>query len=94
MGTIYCISCRDCKVTRDLDKFYQAQPVTNKAEASELAASITKDSWRAALTVSFLAAHAGHHCVFFNEHHESLAAQLDPDYPNDFSWDTDYWSST
>lgn len=74
MGTCYYVACRDCKVVRDLDKFYLMQAVENRAEALALAERIasTAHSFRAALLVSFMAEHFGHHCTAFSEHDEKL----------------------
>ena len=69
MGTLYYVGCHDCKVFRDLDKFYtMLTPVENRADALVFAGDIKKDSFRAGLLVSFLWKHRGHNCTVFNEH--------------------------
>ena len=93
MGTISYIACKVCKVTRDLDKFYnQGYGVSNREEALEHAKEIEANSFRPALLVSFMAAHIGHECVFFNEH-SGCEEQYDPYYKEDngYSEDTDFF---
>ena len=68
MGTIYSVTCHDCKVTRDLNKFYSAFPVATRDEALKYCERIKKDSFRAGLLVSFMAEHQTHKCTFFSEH--------------------------
>ena len=70
MGTLYYVTCEDCKITRDLDKFYSAgrKCVETRADALEFAKIIEGDSFRAGLLVSFMAEHKGHRCVFYCEH--------------------------
>ena len=69
MGTIFYVGCRDCKVYRDLGKFYTAHTkCDNRKEAIGFSVDIEKkDSFRAALLISFMAQHEGHNCTFFNE---------------------------
>lgn len=70
MGTIYSVACRDCRVVRNLDKFYTLREAKSRAEALEMRKDIEKDSFRAALLVSFMWEHSGHNCTVFNEHSE------------------------
>ena len=96
MGTIYSVSCRDCKVTRDLDKFYSMIAVETRDKAIELADRIKEfDSFRAALLVSFMWEHAGHNCTVFNEHDDDLSQQCDPFYreENGFREDLNFWKA-
>ena len=77
MGTIYFVACRDCKVTRNLDKFYSMQSAADRAEALDIAEGIKdRDNFRAALLVSFMWDHRGHNCTVFNEHCEDLCEEL------------------
>lgn len=93
MGIIYYVACKDCKVTRDLDKFYAAGfKADTKEEMEEVAKFIEeKYSYRAALLATFMDKHEGHHCVFFNEHsevYEELEPFCNPEYTEE-----DYWSN-
>jgi hypothetical protein len=93
MGTIYSVACTNCKVTRDLDKFYNhGVGVRDRADALEHAEEIEKNSFRPALLVSFMAKHAGHECVFFDEH-SRCARSYDPRYryENGYVGDFDFW---
>lgn len=93
MGTIYSVSCRDCKITRDLDKFYTLSEgfiITNRTKALAFAKEVAEDSFRAGLLMSFLEQHKGHNCTVFNEHDEKLTEELDPFYGNTTE-DTDFW---
>jgi hypothetical protein len=91
MGVIYTVACRECKVSRDLDKFYSCRPVKNKKEALDVAEQIkTRDYYRAALLASFMAAHIGHNCTVFTDNYEDLSDELDSDYGNTKA-DGDFW---
>lgn len=69
MGTTYSVACRDCRVWRDLDKFYAARKAENRKEAIDIADYIKEThSFRSALLVSFLWEHSGHNCTLYNEH--------------------------
>ncbi len=70
MGTIYYVGCRDCKIIRDLGKFYTMRVIENKEEALEFSKDIQMDSFRVGLLVSFLYEHEGHNCTVFDEHAE------------------------
>lgn len=92
MGTIFYVTCRDCEVTRDLDKFYSMRTAADRADALEIANEIReRDSFSAALLASFLWAHKGHNCTVFNEHCPN-AEELSP-FENDHGYkaDLDYW---
>lgn len=93
MGTIYSVSCRDCKVTRDLDKFYAMRTASDRAEALVIAKDIKeRDSYRAALLASFMWEHKGHNCTVFNEHDDALSEELDPfENEHGVKEDRDYW---
>lgn len=91
MGTIYSVACRDCKITRNLDKFYSLRTVATRADALKLAEDILEcDSFRAALLSSFMWDHKGHNCTVLNEHDDELSIELDPYFKNAKA-DTDYW---
>ncbi len=84
MGTIYFIGCNDCKVKRDLDKFYTPSfgvDIETRKEMLNFAKSkdsytIEKDTFRCALLVSFLAKHKEHNCIFFDENNDELYDRL------------------
>lgn len=94
MGVIYSIACRQCKVVRDLDKYYGAREVSTRAEALAMSDEIQKnggDAFRAALLVSFMTEHFNHDCVFFNEH-SACSEELDPfENVNGYEEDKDLW---
>ncbi len=95
MGTEYMVACRDCKVTRDLDKFYAlAEKVSSREEAVALGTEMQKPGWafRGALLASFLWTHKGHNCTVFSEHDHDLSEELDPYYEMSKA-DVNYWSS-
>ena len=72
MGTCYYVICRDCKVSRDLDKFYSMlQMVHNRCEALALASDMKGDSFRSALLASFLYEHRGHNCTICSEYEDA-----------------------
>ena len=92
MGTNYRVACRDCKISRDLDKFYALRAAENRAEALDIAKDIKEtDNYRAALLASFMWEHKGHNCTVFNEHCP-IAEELDP-FENEHGYkeDRDYW---
>lgn len=93
MGTVYSVACKECKVVRDLDKFYSAKKIETREDALKYMHEIYGNkatAFRAGLLVSFLAEHEGHECVFFNEH-SFCQEGFDPDYDNEYMQDTDYW---
>lgn len=95
MGVIYSIACRNCKVTRDLDKFKASEPqVKTRQDALDYVDVIQRESFRAALLVSFMVTHKNHDCVFFHEQ-SGMDEELDP-FENEYGFkqDTDYWDST
>jgi hypothetical protein len=72
MGQLFYIACTECKITRDLDKFYTLfhcleQKIKDKNEMIEFSEHVEKDSFRSALLISFMAEHYGHKCVLTNE---------------------------
>lgn len=69
MGTEYFVCCKDCKVKRDLDKFYPiGWPVNNRKEALEFSDTVKEYSFRAGLLVSFMGKHWGLSCFVCHEH--------------------------
>lgn len=93
MGIIYFVSCRDCKVTRDLDKFYAMRAATDRAEVINIAEEIeAQHGFRAALLASFMWEHKGHNCTVFSERDEALSDELNPfDNQHGMQADKDYW---
>ena len=92
MGVIYSIACKDCKVTRDLDKFYTPRKIESRVEALEYSEEVKEDAFRAGLLLSFLAEHRGHDCVFFSSR-DGCCEELDPVCDGcDFREDTDFWN--
>ncbi len=95
MGVIYSVACKECKVVRDLDKFYGAREISDRKEAldyGEFLAGSKRESFRSGLLVSFMAEHIGHDCVFFNEH-SGCQEELEPFFDNDYKEDFDYWET-
>lgn len=82
MGIVYTVACRDCKVSRCLDKAVCVQEVKDRNDALRLAEYIQtpKQAFRAALLVSFMAAHQGHNCTVFSDDMDWLAVDLDSMY--------------
>ena len=74
MGTIHFIGCRDCGVSRDIDKFYSMRKgVDTREKALSLSEEIVqRDYFRSALLVAFLADHSGHNCTTFTENQEEI----------------------
>lgn len=63
MGLEYFVVCDDCKVIRDLDKFYtMLTTVTTREDALEYRADIREDAFPAGLLVSFMGTHISHAC--------------------------------
>ena len=90
MGMIYFIGCNDCKVKRDLDKFYTislGQDVDTRQKALEYAEKdIVKDNFRFALLASFLQKHKAHDCRFFDEDDDGFCELMKDE-------DIDFWKS-
>jgi hypothetical protein len=92
MGVTYSITCKDCKVTRDLDKFYTSDiyKIETREDALEYREKIEKDSFRAGLLVSFMAKHRTHECVYHSE--SDCLDEYEPFEDDDgFIEDTDFW---
>jgi len=87
MGVIYHVACKQCKVKRDLDKFYTAlgNP-QDRDEAVEFSDRIKEDSFRAGLLVSFMGAHMGHNCVLIDDSHWSDDDEWDEYTEEDHFW--------
>jgi len=92
MGTIYSVACKECKVTRNLDKLYGLRKVENREDALKFSEYLENKEFlfRESLLLSFMAEHTGHECLFFNEHTE-CAQVFDPFYDNEYKDDTDFW---
>jgi len=94
MGTIYYVACKDCKVTRDLDKFYAARPIESSSDAIQYSKDLAEHgglAFRAALLVSFMAEHQDHDCVFFDEHSRWGEELIPIEGVNDFVFDGEWW---
>lgn len=94
MGVCYYVVCHDCKVCRDLDKYYAmlrdedadgSREGMLKYAADEI---VHGNSFRAALLVTFMGKHIGHKCTVV---HEDFAYDMmnDEGYAEDF----DYWAN-
>lgn len=72
MGVIYFVGCKDCKIRRDLDKFYTlsfGKNVLDRKSALKYSEEdIKKDSFRASLLLSFLSQHYGHNIIMFDDY--------------------------
>lgn len=93
MGTVYSVACRDCKITRDLDKFRSlATTIETREEALALSTELLHPGmcFRAALLTSFLWEHKGHNCTVFSGQDETLCEELDPFYGQTKA-DISYW---
>lgn len=86
MGVEYYITCKDCKISRDLDKYYSATiyPVTTRQEALDFREKVKDDLFRAALLISFMGDHQDHNCVFHSE---------DNDTETEYKEDTNFWQT-
>lgn len=66
MGNITYAVCHDCKIKRDLDKFYiKEHKVTDTDSANLVSGKIyynRKRCYQAALLISFMKSHSGHSC--------------------------------
>jgi hypothetical protein len=95
MGVIYYVGCVDCKVVRDLDKFYNMYPVKDRKEALEFSNLIQEKAgiaFRSALLVSFMGEHLGHKCVAFTENDDETLDLFKKDGSRwELMEDTDFW---
>ena len=85
MGVIYEVVCKQCKVKRDLDKFYTVlgNP-QDREEALAFCERIEGDSFRAGLLVGFMGEHMGHECVILSD------SNWNSEY-EDYEEDTNFW---
>ena len=93
MGTLYYVTCLDCKITRDLHKFRAFRAACVRGEASLIASEIESEyGFHAALLVSFMAQHRGHNCTAYSDQ-DAFGYDLIPDEsePNGFEADLDFW---
>jgi len=96
MGIISYVACRQCKIVRDLDKYYSVDSeVENKEQMLAFSKDLGRDAFRHALLISFIVKHSEHDCVFYTEY-SSLDEEFDtyqykdgkvPEYTEDF----DFW---
>ena len=93
MGVISYIACKECKVTRNLGKFYTYH-IKSRQEAlnyaHELASGTEGECFCEVLAVTFLAEHKGHNVVLFDEHSD-LVEDFNPAYDNDYRPDPNFW---
>jgi len=95
MGTIYRVACKKCKVSRDLDKLYGLDRVSDRKEALEFSEYLEGKEllYREGLLLSFMAEHMNHDVVFFNEH-SSCQVDLDPFFDdNEYKEDAEFWTT-
>ena len=88
MGVIYSVACKECKVVRYLDKFYDSGNGVETREDALKYCETLQGNFRAALLVSFMSKHKGHDCVFFDENEHEY---LDPYVNSSYREDTDFW---
>lgn len=80
MGTIYYVSCRTCKLTKDLGKFYECHAVPDEAALEELHRSMQEPvpAYRAARLLQFMWLHSGHDVTLYDEHNEEVDQECAP----------------
>jgi len=94
MGVVYSVACRDCKVHRDLQKFYTLRPAQDRSEAIQLETDLQHNQYQAVLLVSFLAEHMGHNCTVFTDQFPHLSEELDPIFNKTMKFDDrDFWDA-
>ena len=88
MSVCYHVVCDDCKVKRDLDKFYAmvAPKVTTRRKALNYQTEVRKEAFRAGLLVSFMGQHIGHKCRVVDDCGDAYDEIADA-YPDD----GDFW---
>lgn len=97
MGTLYYVVCDDCKVARDLDKFYDLnRDPQNRAQMLKESEDVGR--FRAALLVTFMGKHMGHNCRVLSETDFEFYIESDEVrdgeivLKNGYVKDVDYWS--
>ncbi len=85
MGVIHYVACKQCKVKRDLDKFYTFPNPMSREEALEFSKQVKKDSFRFGLLIGFMGTHMGHECVMTSD------LEWGNEYDN-YENDTNFWS--
>ncbi len=90
MGTEFSVCCRDCKVRRDLDKFYALyEKLDSRAAALAMVESGYK-TYNAALLLTFMGEHMGHNVTVLSEHDDGP----ENDYPKEkgrYFWNEHLW---
>ena len=89
MGVSYSIVCTECKVSRDLDKFYSAYEIKTRDQAMRYRVDLQQDLFRVGLLVSFMAEHKDHKCVFLNDYDGN--EEYEPFLNSDYEEDTNFW---
>lgn len=87
MGACYAVACKQCKVKRDLDKFYlMFRDCSDRLQACDIEKSIAEIGlFRATLLATFMGKHMGHDCTIIS----------DADWGNEFDdypYDHDFWN--
>ena len=74
MGIYYSVACRDCKVTRDLDKHYINHDGVETYEDAIKYADYFEGGLKfgTVLLLAFLVDHIGHSIVYYNEFHDDI----------------------
>lgn len=71
MANITYVVCHDCKIKRDLDKFYIKDHIVSDVESAKLMAGKLyynqRRSYQSALLISFMKTHQGHNCTFSDD---------------------------
>jgi hypothetical protein len=69
MGVDYAISCKDCKITRDLGKFksWNFMGIKNKSDAINCHDNFNNNSFSESLIISFIVEHKGHNVVLSHD---------------------------
>ncbi len=89
MGVIYDVACKDCKVYRDLGKFYTLHfcgSVETREDALKQSEKTSKDGFKCTLLLGFLSQHYGHNIFVIDD--SKLDDELDG-----YEEDTNFWES-
>jgi len=93
MGIQYQISCKDCKITRDLDKLRIAPPLDNRADMLFYSEELKSKEilFREALVLEFISKHISHNVIMFDDCGYKDCELYDPDYDNEYVKDVDFF---
>lgn len=85
MGTQYYIGCIDCKVKREIDKFYLPRTIKTQTEWNEffydLENATPKEYYAIALLLSFMHEHMCHKLIYFSDQDDEIKEKYD------FGWE-------